>query len=634
VLTNQNQQDGRNIPLQQEELTLSIQPKLFLTCAAVCILPLLIIAIIGFRYGLKNTESLLWTTVQDDSNDIVGRYSGLIEQRQHELQTLTRGALPAYIRATRNDEDTATALVNARKAITELPYSGLYYAQLACFDAGKNYLFLVDPVNDSPNLRTKDIVPRTLEPDERVWNAKSDAALCLTVAHPAIGTVVRCSIPVFLTDDKSPGSLRGALVADIKADRLLESASGPVNSGAARSVIVVDDSGKVVYHANEVLRNQVIERAEPLLASRVRALLTNSATGIDWYRAQDRQQWLAAYGPLAPGLFLIVARNYSEASGPARLAGWTAIAIAILLGLGVALLLAQQFEKKTQQLERVSRSVAAIAGGNLDQRVEARSSDDLRPLADSVNLMTDQLREQIRRETETRQFDSFVRLSAMLTHDLKNAIEALSLIVGNMERHFDNPRFRAETMTALTGATEKLKGLVTRLSHPVDTLSGEFKLPRPVDVSVMLQRVIQQTANSLKETHEIVTKLPPAVFALADGERLEKVMENLTINALEAMAGRSGKLTIESGHSGQGKVFFRVTDTGDGMSPDFIKERLFRPFATTKRSGVGLGLYTCREVIRANGGSIEVESQEGSGTTFLVVLASAANQGKRSTSEN
>jgi signal transduction histidine kinase len=66
-----------------------------------------------------------------------------------------------------------------------------------------------------------------------------------------------------------------------------------------------------------------------------------------------------------------------------------------------------------------------------------------------------------------------------------------------------------------------------------------------------------------------------------------------------------------------------VADTGGGMSRHFIEERLFRPFATTKKRGVGLGLYTCREVVRANGGSIEVVSKEGAGTTFRVVLPSA-----------
>jgi signal transduction histidine kinase len=113
------------------------------------------------------------------------------------------------------------------------------------------------------------------------------------------------------------------------------------------------------------------------------------------------------------------------------------------------------------------------------------------------------------------------------------------------------------------------------------------------------------------------------LFALVDGDRMDKVMENLIINGLEAMGEKRGKLTIAAGQTKAGKPYYTVSDTGEGMSERFIAERLFHPFATTKRKGVGLGLYTCREVVSANGGTIEVESKQGAGTTFRVVLPSA-----------
>jgi signal transduction histidine kinase len=238
--------------------------------------------------------------------------------------------------------------------------------------------------------------------------------------------------------------------------------------------------------------------------------------------------------------------------------------------------------------------------------------------------MTEKMRDQIAREAETRQFQSFVRLSAILTHDLKNAIEALSLTVTNMERHFDDQDFRADAMKTLSTATQNLRTLVTRLSNPVSTLSGEHKRPMPVDLVPMLKRVISMTAEPASAQHEIVIDLPRSLFALVDGERMTKVIENLIINALESMTGKHGTLTIVAGQTDEGKPFFSVADTGEGMSRRFIEEKLFRPFATTKKKGVGLGLYTCREVIRANAGSIEVDSRQGAGTTFRVVLPSAA----------
>ncbi len=321
------------------------------------------------------------------------------------------------------------------------------------------------------------------------------------------------------------------------------------------------------------------------------------------------------------------ASNAEIVLAESRRAGWLGLGVALFFATLSAFLLSYWWQSKARGIERVSEGVEAIAKGKLDHHIDLRSSDDLRPLADNVGLMTKQLRDQIAREAETRQFQSFVRLSAILTHDLKNAIEALSLTVSNMEQHFDNADFRADAMKSVTGATDNLRALVERLSNPVMTLSGEHKRPRPVDLIPTLQRVITLVAEPARSRHEIKVELPETLFALVDIERLHKVVENLVINALEAMNKQRGTLTIVAGTTGEsleGKPFFSVSDTGEGMSPTFIKEKLFHPFATTKKKGVGLGLYTCREVVVANGGAIEVNSEPGSGTTFRVVLPSAA----------
>jgi signal transduction histidine kinase len=319
-----------------------------------------------------------------------------------------------------------------------------------------------------------------------------------------------------------------------------------------------------------------------------------------------------------------IASNAELTRSEARQAGLKGLIAALVLGSLSGAALAAFWQRKSRGLERVTEGVEAIAQGKLDHRIELLSSDDLRPLADNVGLVTKQLRDQIAREAENRQFQSFLRLSAILTHDLKNAIEALSLTVTNMERHYDNQEFRADTMKTLRSATENLRSLVTRLSNPVLTLSGEHKRPKPVDLVPMLKRVISMTADPARDQHEIRIALPESLLALVDPERMNKVVENLIINALEAMSKKQGILTIEAGETEDGKSFFSVSDTGEGMSQGFLDDRLFRPFATTKPRGVGLGLYTCREVVQANAGSIEVDSKEGAGTTFRVVLPSAA----------
>jgi signal transduction histidine kinase len=631
---------------------LPIRPKLFLTFSALCVTPLLILSLINFYGSLKNAEALLRTNLDNEVRDVAHHYSTLIDERGRELTTLARGPLRNYVR---NAKDAASVVLidrfpgslasgpaaeaanAAREAIEDLPSS---YADIACFDSDKHLKFVSQFAAYEPatrrTFRTKDFLPGTMEPDEGVWYRKTDfTPRCSIVSHPTFGDVRRCSVPIFLVHEDDPSvrgirasnSPRAVLVADMRLDTLLsetEFGGGFFSrDDTTRHLIALDSSGKIVYHQSEALRYQSLSSAMPGLARVTEEMLKRQDRSTAEFRSAEGDTWIAAYWPLEPGLSLVVTRNYSQASKSVRRAGWIGFVLSIALGLGAAVLLSYLYQRKTQSLEQVKQGVEAIAHGKLDQELLLRSSDDMRSLADNVNLMTEQLRERLAREAEARQFESFTKLSALLTHDLKNAIEGLSLMVGNMERHFDNPAFRADAMRALTDATDKLRRIVSRLSNPVNTLSGEFKMPRPTDLIPLLQRVIAQVADPVRGTHDVEIKLPASLMAMADGERIEKVMENLVLNAIEAMADLHGKLTIEAGPAGAGKVFFSVSDTGAGMSPQFIREKLFRPFSTTKVRGVGLGLYTCREVVRANLGSIEVDSKTGSGTTFRVVLASA-----------
>jgi signal transduction histidine kinase len=291
--------------------------------------------------------------------------------------------------------------------------------------------------------------------------------------------------------------------------------------------------------------------------------------------------------------------------------------IALLIVLLGTVVLMLYFQRKSARLEH---AIKRLSDGKLDKQSELRSGEEARLLANSINIMTERLRDQINREMEAKQFESFVRFSAMLTHDLKNAIEALSLTVSSMERHFDNELFRKDAMKALMGATDRLRGLVARINTTVTSLSGENERPRLGDLVPVLQKVVSTIAEPFQPKQQIHLKLPDSLFAVIDAERMEKVVENLIINALDSMSDKAGILTVEAGETVGGKVFFTVSDTGVGISADFIRERLFRPFATTKKKGIGLGLYTCREVVRIHGGSIEVTSVEGSGTTFKVIL--------------
>lgn len=391
-----------------------------------------------------------------------------------------------------------------------------------------------------------------------------------------------------------------------------------------RQLIAVAADGRVVFHANAALAFQPVARAMPYFDHVGREMAVNRAGSQFYESPADGSRWLAAYEPVGGGaLSIAAARNYTAAVSPLRL--WLAVGLAAsVLGAAVAALAVFVFVGRASGFVRaVARAAAGVAGGDLEQRIEARAvGGETRALAESFNLMTDRLREHIRRESEARQFQSFFRLSAMLTHDLKNAITGLAMLVSNMERQFHREEFRADAVSSLRDATDKLRSIVSRLSKPADTLSGEYRRAlRPVELTALVRRVLEGTAAD--SFHEVVIDLPAALEAGVDPERIERVVENLIVNALEAMGAQRGLLSISAGRESEGWVFMSVADTGPGMTEEFVRTRLFRPFATTKRTGIGLGLYTCREVVEAHGGRLEVESEQGAGTRFRVVLPSA-----------
>ena len=469
-----------------------------------------------------------------------------------------------------------------------LPQLGASFHQLTIYNSAKTALYTLgdDGWIDCRLART---VPLP-QPDERVWTQPGNVPFEEPQSSPP---AVKLSVPIH---DEKGASVLGAAVAVVDLASVFTDASRGLQtkSNQHSMVVVTDRSGNTLYQSNRSM--------------------DHAPSGTDFQ---------VAFAPL-PRLNASVAigRNSDALLSPARKWGIAGFGLALFTALVAAFVLERHVRSRSKGIARVTEDVSAIAKGELNRRIILQSSDDARGLADNINVVTERLRAQIAREEESRQFESFIRISAMLTHDLKNAIEGLSLTVGNMERHFDNPQFRTDALKGLTTATDKLKALVARLSRPLTSLSGEHRRPTNIDLIPIIQRVLATTAEPSRGKHSIVTRLPPSLYALADPVRIEEVIENLVLNALEAMTDGGGTLTIEAGQTEQGMPVFSVSDTGRGMTLSFIETRLFRPFSTTKKTGIGLGLYTCREVVKASGGTIEVDSVEGAGTTFRVVLPS------------
>ncbi|HVG28250.1 MAG TPA: ATP-binding protein [Pyrinomonadaceae bacterium] len=446
--------------------------------------------------------------------------------------------------------------------------------------------------------------------------SKPRAALART------GAVV-INAPVAVGGAENPTTF-AALALELKTDALVaRAAEGLVgDAGVPRDAFALDRAGRLLYHSNPALKFRNATEATPQLAA-LAAEMDAGRAGARPFDGADGALWLAAYEPVKGlDLSVAVAANETAATAELRRAGKAYVALALLVACAAVGLVLVRERRAARRIERVARAAQAVAAGNLDERLDVSAHDRTRTIAESFNLMTDRLREHLRRESENQQFQAFMRLSAMLTHDLKNAITGLSMLVSNMERQFHREEFRADAVTSLREATDKLRGLVARLNKPVETLSGEYRSAlRPTDLVPLIRRVVEE-ARVRSQFHEIEARLPDSLAATVDAERVERVVENLVINGLEAMGKNEGRLTVEAGQEGEDQIFLAVADTGPGMSQEFIRARLFQPFSTTKTQGLGLGLYTCREVVQAHGGRIEVESRRSSGTRFRVVLPS------------
>lgn len=210
---------------------------------------------------------------------------------------------------------------------------------------------------------------------------------------------------------------------------------------------------------------------------------------------------------------------------------------------------------------------------------------------------------------EASRFDDFHRRIAFVMHDIKNLASQMSLLARNAELHAEKPAFRADMLVTLRNSSEKLNALLARLSRygggAVDRI-GE------VDGRAVAEAVVER----FRGVHPVVLTQAQDCTVAANRESLEQVLVHLVQNAVDASAAGTPvflSLIHDSLHGS-----FEVLDSGHGMSPDFIRTKLFKPFVSSKPGGFGIGALEARDLVRAMSGRLEVESREGLGSRFTV----------------
>ena len=219
---------------------------------------------------------------------------------------------------------------------------------------------------------------------------------------------------------------------------------------------------------------------------------------------------------------------------------------------------------------------------------------------------------------EAHKFDEFNRRIAFVMHDIKNLASQLSLLARNAEKHADNPEFRADMLVTLRNSADKLNGLLARLGRYGP---GGGEVLDELDAVDAVERLIARYASA----HPVLLAERQRCTVMANPDSLEQALVHLVQNAIDASEPDAPVLINVTADRPYCRI--EIVDAGVGMSAEFIRSRLFKPFHSSKPNGFGIGAFEARELIRAMHGRLDVESREGLGTRFIVRLPLAAAAG-------
>jgi nitrogen fixation/metabolism regulation signal transduction histidine kinase len=297
-----------------------------------------------------------------------------------------------------------------------------------------------------------------------------------------------------------------------------------------------------------------------------------------------------------------------------------AVLFFVLLGAGIGLSLAERIADPVRRLTRATRRIAA---GDFDARIAVRSSDELRRLVESFNSMAQELKAQRAQLERTHRLEAWAEMARQVAHEIKNPLTPIQLSAEHLRRvHADRGEPLGEVVdscvTAILGQVRLLRQISAEFSS---FASSPVAKPAPVDLPALVAEVVDPyragLSGRVRIDNSVADPLPPV---LADRTLVARALANMIENALHAMPG-GGELAI-SAWAAPGVVIFEVRDTGVGMDPDALA-RVFEPYFSTKATGTGLGLPIARRNIELSGGSIQVESEKGVGTTVRVRLPAA-----------
>jgi signal transduction histidine kinase len=296
---------------------------------------------------------------------------------------------------------------------------------------------------------------------------------------------------------------------------------------------------------------------------------------------------------------------------------WATLLLAVIaLGVGVGVMLIAT--RTLRPLRTLADRAKEIARGDYKQRVEASAPDEIGALGREFNAMAAALDEREQRLIRSERLAAVGKIAAQITHEVRNPLSSIGLNAEMLEE---------ET----SGEARKLARAIVKEVDRLTEITEEYlrfaRLPRPKlereDLGELLKSLVafmhqELEGRGVTVDARIEPSLPPVA---ADEHQLRQALLNLLRNAVEAMRN-GGRLTLTAARV-DGFVELTIGDTGEGIEPDHLA-KIFDPFFSTKEGGTGLGLALTQQIIVEHGGRIDVRSEPGRGTTFIVRLVAAS----------
>lgn len=377
--------------------------------------------------------------------------------------------------------------------------------------------------------------------------------------------------------------------------------------------ILINSSGFVISHWD---KTRVFKNVDPNLFAAIGKSAPDQTYNREYMSADAGRRYISCTPVTVPGMgrpwILIVDQPLDQAFSLMQTMRWKVLIIFVVTALVFILLAVPLSRNFTRPLTRLTRAADRVSAGSTDEQIEVNRSDEFGEFQAAFNQMVRKL-EQIRR---LEKLSAVGFATSRISHKLRNPLATIHTFISSFNRKKDNPEFIERFERIVPGQVTVMREVMDEFAN----LTREIKLSRTrLNLSKLLQKVADEMSEkSAAEGIEIRLQLQTENTELdGDPRYLHEVFSNLIQNAIEAMT-QGGSITV-SLECRDPQVIVRVADTGPGIAPEEQK-KIFEPFCSGKRKGMGMGLAITRSVIEKHGGKIRVESEPGNGAEFIVTF--------------